>query len=299
MDFSRLNRFNVKLEKNKPAQSKNGVFEISNKDHAKVSGILTKIDISKIRENPHQARSHMKQQEFNCLKKSIQIEGLLEPIIVLVNRDNDSYELKAGHRRLRAITELGYKYIDAFVYTDVIEATFAAISTNEFSEKIHLIDKGIEVESLITEFKKNGHTINLDDIATFYGVSVSTIKEWKQYAKISESVRAEITKRDIRSKEFLRKAVKICTKIERTDLSENEKKEALNIAISELINSKISREAEDEIECLNSSDGPEIRNFLYYNKKNDSFLIRDVANKLSKKDKARLKRKALELIEML
>lgn len=299
MDFTRFNRYKVNLGKNVPANSKNGVISGEDK-HAKISGLVTTVDICNIESNPDQARSFIETESFLSLKQSIKREGLLHPIILYKDKINGKYTVKAGHRRLRAVSELGYNKVDCIVFTNKIEATFAAISTNEFAESIHPIDKGIEVESLIKEFRENNVSVSLSEIADFYGVAIPTIKEWKQYAKIEKSVRAEITKRDIRSKNFLRKATKLCKKFEEMNISELEKSDKLNLEILKLINEIETPEKVSSTElCLSLEEGPNIRNFLYYDKKRDEFLVRDVIEKLSRKDKTRLKKKVIELLERL
>lgn len=294
----RFSKFKIDLDRNKEITSKNGVIPNKKNKVARLSGVIASIDVDKISENPEQARSYFKGKEFEVLKQSIKREGLLHPIIVYRDKDSSRYVLKAGHRRLRAITELGYTQVDCAVFTDKTEATFAAISTNEFAESIHPIDKGVEVESLIAEFKDSNIPVSLQDIADFYGVSTSTIKEWKAYAKIDKSIRAEIIKKDVRSKDFLRKAIKICKEINNMDYSEEERVSQINERFHLLINNSGEKvkKVEKKVSLL---DGPAIRNFLYYDRVCDEFKIRDVVGELSRKDKNRLKKKVIELLDSL
>jgi len=297
MDFSRFNKYKVNLAKNEPSNSKNGVFGDS--DHAKTSGVVVPIKIEDIETNPEQARSFMNTDSFYNLKESIKREGLHSPIVLFKDRTMKKYVVKAGHRRLRAVTELGYTRVDCIVLTDKVEATFAAISTNEFHESIHPIDKGVEVESLIREFKENKMNVSLKDIARFYGVEESTVKEWRQYANIDSSVRAEITKRNIRSKDFLRRATKVCKKVNSLDADDDEKKKTLNLLIQDMLLNEGTQHSEVVEERNILLDGPNIRNFLYYDKSKDEFIIRNVVDKLSDEDKARLKEKTKELLDRL
>ncbi len=295
MNFS---RFKADLGKNKPANSKNGVIPNKTVKAAKLSGVINTIDIDNIEENPDQARSFIRTKEFKVLKQSIKREGLLHPVIVYKDSSTGKYVVKAGHRRLRALKELGFTQVDCAVFTNKTEATFAAISTNEFAESIHPIDKGVEVESLIKEFKEQNIPVSLKDIADFYGVSYTTVKEWKHYANIDKSIRAEIIQKDVRSKDFLRKATKICKEINGMNYSEEERINQINEKFHNLLSN--TKEKVQKVEKkISLADGPAIRNFLYYDRDKDEFKIRDVVGELSRKDKNRLKKKVSELFDLL
>lgn len=298
-------RFNVSLERNRPANSKNGVSSSGKNLSAKLSGMTLSIDIKLIEDNPDQARSFMNTNEFETLKQSIKREGLLHPIIVYKDARKGKYITKAGHRRLRAIRELGFTQVDCAVFTSKTEATFAAISTNEFAESIHPIDKGVEVDSLIREFKESGVDVPMKDIADFYGTSTSTIYEWRRYVDIDKSVRSEILSRDIRSKDFLRKATKICKEIRSKNYSEVRRIKEVNDSIAKLISraslkSKVTAKSGAEKSDLPENGRAKISNYLYYVKSEDEYKVReDSIKRLSSDERARLKVRALELLELL
>jgi len=295
----RFSKFKVNLDKKSPDTSKNGIIPSKSNKAAKLSGIINTIEICSIEENPEQARSFFRSKEFEVLKQSIKREGLLHPIIVYKDSNTGRYIVKAGHRRLRALSELGFTQVDCAIFTNKTEATFAAISTNEFAESIHPIDKGVEVESLIAEFKNQGIPVSLNDIAEFYGVSFSTIKEWKQYANIDKSVRAEIIRRDIRSKDFLRKAIRVCKQVNsKTFNTEEERINEINVKVADLLNSD-KKTIEKTEKVISLANGPAIRNFLYYDRVKDEYLVRDVVKDLSKKEKMRLREKVEELLTLL
>lgn len=297
-----LSRFKVRLEDNKAANSKNGVIGNKVIKKAKLRGEPIVIKIHQIKENPEQARSFMGNKEFEVLKMSIKREGLLHPIIVYKEVSGE-YFLKAGHRRLRALKELGYSEVECMVFNNKTEATFAAISTNEFSEEIHPIDKGVEVQSLLDQFKKINLPASIKEISDFYGVKYDTVKEWRQYSHIDKSVRAKIIEKNLRSKTFLRKATKICKRIKSMRLEEKERLSLINqeisILIEEFTNNDKNVKRKEEIKEVSLLDGPAIRNFLYYDRHKDEFLVRDVVKNLSKKDRSRLKKKVGELFEVL
>ncbi|HED6143744.1 TPA: ParB/RepB/Spo0J family partition protein [Campylobacter coli] len=71
------------------------------------------VEISKITPNPFQPRKTFDEAALNELANSIKEHGLIQPIIVL--KQNDSFILVAGERRLRATQILGKENILAFV----------------------------------------------------------------------------------------------------------------------------------------------------------------------------------------
>ena len=300
-----INRFNMSLDKNSEGKSKNGIIKPQQNKTANLKGQLIVLPINKIEDDPNQARSFIKNEEFLSLKQSIKREGLLHPIIVYKDNDKKKYILKSGHRRIKAIKELGYTEVQCAVYLDAVSATFAAVSSNEFAESIHPIDKGVQVQSLIEELKGANQSNLIEAIAKFYGAKESTIYEWLRYSYIDKSIRAKIIELNIRSKDFLRKATKICKSINEQNISEEEKLNLINDKISELIENKSLSKNESENQVIKkevaslSDSGPAIRNFLYYDRLRDEFLVRKVAENLSNKDKKRLKLKAQELIDLL
>lgn len=296
----RASKYSVNLDNNE-TQSKNGVIPSAQEKITNLSGPLKLIDVNFIDRNEYQARSYMDEEEFQDLKDSIRREGLHEPIVVRYNGETGRYTVYAGHRRLRACMELGTVKIVCLILQDLQESTFAAISTNQFRVAIHPIDKGIEVQSLIDGFLKEELTPpTIDQIAQYYRVSPSTIKEWKQYLHIDESVRSLIVKNDIRTKSFLRKASKICKAVNSTEeLDERERKQIINEEIRDLIDSHKRRKSKRAKSDDSLRDGSSFRYFIGYKKSSDEFYIAESIESLSKKDKKKLKDKLIEALELL
>ena len=72
------------------------------------------IPVSTIRPNRYQPRRDFKADELAELEASLKATGLLQPITVRPIGEN-SFELIAGERRLRAATQLGWEKIPAVV----------------------------------------------------------------------------------------------------------------------------------------------------------------------------------------
>ena len=74
------------------------------------------VDISLVKPNPDQPRTHFNEEELEELADSIRKNGLLQPI--LVRKIGDTYQIIAGERRWQAATRAGVKKVPV----NVIEA---------------------------------------------------------------------------------------------------------------------------------------------------------------------------------
>ncbi len=74
---------------------------------------LAEIDVDKIRNNPLQPRLHVDDKSLDELAKSIQRQGLIQPISVI--KKDDHYVLQAGQRRWLAHKKMGLKKIKAII----------------------------------------------------------------------------------------------------------------------------------------------------------------------------------------
>ncbi len=87
--------------------------QISENEDSDNTHLLTTIQVDKIKANPLQPRSDFNHARLNELKQSIAENGIIQP--VAVRKVDDGYELISGERRLRAIRELGYDRIPAYI----------------------------------------------------------------------------------------------------------------------------------------------------------------------------------------
>lgn len=91
----------------------------------------TKIAVSKLRSfenNPYQVRDDA---EMNTLIESIQMQGVLSPLIVRPIENTDEYEVVSGHRRLHAARKAGITEVPALIYAlDRDTAAIAVVDSN-------------------------------------------------------------------------------------------------------------------------------------------------------------------------
>ena len=133
------------------------IDEASNSKPATVIAIapnapgLREIELERIVANPYQPRSEIHPEHVEELAKSIQSEGLLQPIVV--REKNGKFELIAGERRLHAFRYLKLKHISARIIeaSDASSASIALIE-NLQRENLNPIDEALGYASLIRDF---------------------------------------------------------------------------------------------------------------------------------------------------
>jgi ParB family chromosome partitioning protein len=109
------------------------------------------IELERIVANPYQPRREIHPEHVEELAKSIQSEGLLQPIVV--REKNGKFELIAGERRLHAFRHLKLNRIPARIIeaSDASSASIALIE-NLQRENLNPIDEALGYASLIRDF---------------------------------------------------------------------------------------------------------------------------------------------------
>ncbi len=112
---------------------------------------LQELAVKDIVANPYQPRREMNLQHVEELAKSIQVEGLIQPVVV--RSQGSKYELIAGERRLRAFESLRRKTIPARIIeaSDASSAALALIE-NLQREDLNPIDEALGYASLMRDF---------------------------------------------------------------------------------------------------------------------------------------------------
>jgi ParB family chromosome partitioning protein len=126
------------------------------------------IDIHKLQISPFNVRK-LSNELLNELKTNIEIHGLLNPITVKFNNDNNMYEIIAGQRRFHAMKELNFNNIQCNVIaSNTIERDQIILSLTEniHRENMNLSDKIKTYKKLLIYYdnnpKKLSTNINID-----------------------------------------------------------------------------------------------------------------------------------------
>ncbi len=117
-------------------------------------GRFFECDIEKIVPNKHQPRVHFDTNELDELTQSIQQNGVIQPLIVSYKKDNNSYELIAGERRLRASRVAGLETVPVVVKKVDSEDTFLELALIENIQRTDLnaIEEAKAYKKLIDRF---------------------------------------------------------------------------------------------------------------------------------------------------
>ncbi len=131
-------------------QNKAAVAAVNNSMPPAVPG-FSELVVKEIAANPYQPRREINPVHVEELAKSIQAEGLIQPIVV--RKKGDSYELIAGERRLHAFKHLKQEKIPARIIeaSDASSAALALIE-NLQRENLNPIDEALGYASLIRDF---------------------------------------------------------------------------------------------------------------------------------------------------
>ncbi|MGD9488848.1 MAG: ParB/RepB/Spo0J family partition protein [Calditrichaceae bacterium] len=153
---------------------------------------LIEIDVAAVKANPYQPRLGFDPIALGELKASIQEKGIIQPITV---REVDNhYELIAGERRLRAVTELGLPKIPAYIIVvDTKEEMLElAIIENVQREKLNPIEQATAYNRLIDECN-----LTQDDVAQKIGKDRTTIANIIRLLKLPQNIQASVKKNEI------------------------------------------------------------------------------------------------------
>ena len=113
---------------------------------------IPEIPVDRIARNPHQPRNRFDEGETAELAASIQLHGVLQPIVVRATADGE-YELIAGERRLRAARIAGLTHIPAVVRDSADgEQLELALVENLQRQDLNAIEEAAAYRELVDRF---------------------------------------------------------------------------------------------------------------------------------------------------
>ncbi len=153
---------------------------------------IKKINISQIQPNPEQPRKNFKDTDLKELADSIKNQGLIQPIIVRLNKNNQ-YQIIAGERRWRASQLAGLHEVDCvikeFQDTDVLEA---ALIENIQREDLNVIEEANAYKGLI-KIKD----LTNEKLAKVIGKSSSHISNTLRLLELDDKIQEMVIKGDL------------------------------------------------------------------------------------------------------
>ena len=120
--------------------------------HISTENEIVTIDYSVITPNQFQPRKEFNEEEINNLAQSIEIHGLLQPILVRQKAANE-FEIISGERRLRALQSLGRDKAPVVIKTNVTDREMLEIALveNIQREELNEIEKAVGYQKLLLE----------------------------------------------------------------------------------------------------------------------------------------------------
>ena len=190
----------------------------------KVVNKVIQIEIEKIEPNPYQPRRDFVGLEE--LSQSIRQNGILQPLTV--RRENNTYQLVAGERRLRAAKLAGMTSVPCIL----VEMTGRNSAVMALIENIQRQDLSIfdEAEAIAKLIDYYGMT--QEDAAIKLGKSQSTIANKLRLLKLSDEVRKKIYEYDL-TERHARALLKLDTEEKQLQAAETIHKRGLNVSSSE------------------------------------------------------------------
>ena len=100
--------------------------------------------------------------EMNTLIESIQMRGVLSPLIVRPIENTEEYEVVSGHRRLHAAQKAGITEVPALIYAlDRDAAAIAVVDSNLHREHILPSEKAFAYRMKLEAMSRQGHRSDL------------------------------------------------------------------------------------------------------------------------------------------
>jgi ParB family chromosome partitioning protein len=154
--------------------------------------VIEEINVDDLIPAKHQPRLYFNDTELQELAKSIQAQGLLQPVIVRQINEK-KYELIAGERRWRAIKLLGWTKISAIIknVNDEVAAAFSLIE-NIQRQDLNPIEEAFALKKLHIDFG-----LTHEEVAERVGKSRSAITNTLRLLNLSSVVQDLLIKNEL------------------------------------------------------------------------------------------------------
>lgn len=144
------------------------------------------IDIDQIDENPDN-KTIFNMEDIKTLERSIKANGFIGAIEVFKKPDG-RYEISSGHRRVRAMRELGMNQVPCIVnpMPDDVSKARRLIESNMTNRTLHPLDYARSIEYYISYvLKPSGFTGDVNkECADFFNISTSSVYKYRQIVKM-------------------------------------------------------------------------------------------------------------------
>jgi ParB family transcriptional regulator, chromosome partitioning protein len=149
------------------------------------------VDIDLLTPNDYQPRTHVDDERLQDLARSIQANGIIQPIVVR-RSDDGRYHTIAGERRWRAAQAVGLHKVPVVVKDvgagEKKRRLEMALIENIQRENLNPIEEAHAYQRLVEEFG-----LTQEDVAAQVGKDRSSVANTLRLLKLPEEVRAEVS----------------------------------------------------------------------------------------------------------
>ncbi len=150
------------------------------------------VDINAISSNPFQPRQDFDKEEIANLAKSIEKQGMLQPI--LLRKKDNAYEIISGERRFRAMKLLGNDKVPCIVKPNITnnEMIEMALVENIQRENLNDIEQATAFQRLMLDCG-----LSHEEISKKVGKSRSTITNFLRLLKLPDEIQQQVRRREL------------------------------------------------------------------------------------------------------
>jgi ParB family chromosome partitioning protein len=150
---------------------------------------IIEVDLDKLEYSPNQPRLHYNKTKIEELANSIQRNGLIQPI--LVKKENNKYQIIAGHRRFLAFKKLNKESIPAIIKNNQNNEELITLTENLIRENLNQLETALSLEQIL---EKN-IAKNQSELAKLLGINESTISRYLKLLKLPTIIKESIKNR--------------------------------------------------------------------------------------------------------
>lgn len=141
------------------------------------------IDVNEMKPNAKQPRKTFNEEKIEELAKSIELHGIIQPI--MVRKSEKGYEIVAGERRWRAARRAGLKQVPCLIRElDEQQNMLVAIIENMQREDLNAIEEAMALEEMVKNFG-----LTQEEVSKSVGKSRPYITNSLRLLKLPEAVR--------------------------------------------------------------------------------------------------------------
>lgn len=211
--------------------------------------VVREVDVDLVVQNPNQPRKNFNKEKLEELVKSIDAEGILQPIVVR-GRADGRFEIVFGERRFRAALQLGYSRVPAIVRENVgdRDGLLMAIVENVQRDDLNPMEEAVAFQSLLEE-----HGMTQEELARLIGKSRVAVSNTLRLNRLPDHVKSMLNQNRI-SEGHARAVLLLKTPELQTQLCDKIISDELSVREAEKIAARVSNGVSRETSRVMETD---------------------------------------------